>query len=66
MREILAHLESTYRVTDLQVTSPRTGITGNVGIEANVHAFSDSTLTPQKMVTELEKLDYVVFAMESI
>lgn len=66
VRDALAHLESSYRVTDLQVTAPRTGITGNVGIEANVHAFSDSTLTPQKMVSELEQLDYVVFAMESI
>lgn len=54
-----------YRITDIQVTAPRSGTRGNVGIEANVYATKNET-TPSEMSAELEKIDYVVFALESI
>jgi putative Mg2+ transporter-C (MgtC) family protein len=66
IRKIISHLEENYRVTDMQVTAPRTGLSGNVGIEANVHAYDNAQLTPAVMVERLERLEEVVFAIESI
>ena len=65
IRRVIKHLEDNYRVTDIQVTSPRTGLTGNVGIEANVHAF-DSKISPATLTADLETQEDVVFAIESI
>ena len=65
VRSTVNHLSENYQVTDIQVTSPRSGTTGNVGIEANVHAYK-TKITPEKMAEELEKLSQVVFAIESI
>lgn len=59
----LDSLRNLYHVTDLQVTAPRSGITGNVGIEANVHLKGSDPVT---VAEHLEKLDNVVFALESI
>ena len=66
VRRTLDHLSENYRVTDLQVTSPRSGTQGNVGIEANVHAYDNSRITPEAMAKKLEELEQVVFAIESI
>ncbi len=67
VRALLDHLEENYPVTDVQVTPPRSGTVGNVGIEANVHAsVKGSATTPRKISEELEKLPEVVFALESI
>ena len=65
VRDIITELEKLYKVSDIQVTSPRSGITGNVGIEANIHNHDLST-TPTKISETLEDIDYVVFALESI
>lgn len=61
-------LSEGYPTTDIQVTPPRSGTPGNVGIEANVHTTtkSFSELTPKSMAEELEGLEHVVFAIESI
>lgn len=66
IRKILDYLEQNYRVTDLQVTQPRTGLSGNVGIEANVHAYDDAKITPAYIIKRLEEMEGVVFAIESI
>lgn len=67
VRRAIEHLTEAYPTTDIQVTPPRSGTVGNVGIEANVHSLKKSApLTPRVMSEELEKLDYVVFAIESI
>ena len=67
VRRAIDHLSEAYPTTDIQVTPPRSGTVGNVGIEANVHSIKKSApLTPRVMSEELEKLDYVVFAIESI
>ena len=65
VREAIDLLESKYKIGDIQVTSPRSGTVGNVGIEANVlnHDFS---ATPDQISRELEKEDFVIFALESI
>ena len=66
VRKILDHLTKEYPITDMQVTSPRSGISGNVGIEANVHAYHKPNLTPESISAELEVLPEVVFAIESL
>ena len=66
VRKILDHLTGEYPITDMQVTSPRSGIAGNVGIEANVHAYNKPELTPDAISVSLESLPEVVFAIESL
>lgn len=65
VREAINYLEETYRITDVQVTAPRSGTLGNVGIEANVHNRDFST-TPHDVALKLEEQEYVVFALESL
>ena len=65
IREAVDFIEHNYRVTDVQVTAPRSGTTGNVGIEANVHN-SDLSTSPDEVSKHLEEQPYVVFALESI
>ena len=65
IRGAIDFLSLSFSVTDVQVTSPRSGITGNVGIEAIVHNKSGA-VTPEEVEKMLEKESYVVFALESI
>lgn len=66
--DMIKHLEENFPTTDIQVTPPRSGAAGNVGIEANVHTTAKrySSLTPKTMAEALEELETVVFAIESI
>ncbi len=66
VRAVLNMLNESYPITDMQVTSPRSGTAGNVGIEANVHAYKRPELTPENMARELEEREDVVFAIESL
>ena len=66
IRKVLDHLSQNYPVTDMQVTQPRSGHAGNVGIEANVHAYNREGLTPDSMARELEELEDIIFAIESL
>ena len=65
VREAVDFLVEKYNVTDIQVTTPRSGTSGNVGIEANVHNM-DFVTSPDDVSKNLEQLDYVIFALESI
>ena len=65
VREAINHLEEYFSVRDVQVTSPRSGTSGNVGIEANV-LNRDFRTSPNNVSEVMESLDYVVFAIESI
>ena len=65
VRRAINALGERYKITDVQVTSPRSGISGNVGIEANIHN-SDLSTNPSEVSKILEELDFVVFALESI
>lgn len=65
IRRAIDHLEANYNASGLQVTSPRSGISGNVGIEANINNKKKEN-SPAKISKELEDLEYVIFAIESV
>ena len=65
VRHTIEILEANYRISDVQVTAPRSGTTGNVGIEANVHNRDFST-SPTKVSQRMESEEFVIFALESI
>ncbi len=66
VKKITKYLVENYSVADVQVTPPRSGAPGNVGIEVVVHAYDNSQLTPDYLAEKLEELEEVVFAIESI
>ena len=66
VKEMVVYLHSHYRATDIQVTPPRSGITGYVGIEVNIHPAPKQSLTPTVVAEDLEKLEHVIFSLESI
>lgn len=66
VRRVMDYLIENYRVTDIQVTPPRSGTQGYVGIEANIHPSAKNPWTPQTISRELEKLSEIAFALESI
>lgn len=53
-----------YGAHDTQVTSPRSGITGNIGIEVSIK--TPQQKTQQQVLDEIEKMDNVVFVINSI
>ena len=65
IRKIVDFLEENYKVSGIQVTSPRSGTSGNVGIEGNVANLRNEN-PPNKLFPEIEALDYVIVALESI
>lgn len=65
VRKCINHLKENYDASSIQVTSPRSGKSGNVGIEANIHN-PKNKMTPCELSLKVEELDYVVFAIESI
>lgn len=65
VRRCINHMKDVYSASSIQVTNPRSGRSGNVGIEANIHN-PKNKMTPCELSAELEKLDYVVFSIESI
>ena len=65
VRKTIDFLKENLNVSDIQVTSPRSGTPGNVGIEANVHNKTMST-NPDYVAKLLEEQEEVVFALESI
>ena len=65
IRAAITYLEATFGASGIQVTAPRSGVSGNVGIEANISNLKNEN--PPLLLTEkLEELDYVVFAIESV
>ena len=65
VRKLHDHLMENYRVSDIQVTPPRTGLAGNVGIEAVVHAYDDDKINPDLLARKLEELPEVTEAKVS-
>ena len=65
VRKVVDFLTANFKVSDVQVTAPRSATQGNVGIEANVHNRDFST-SPEDVAKVLEKLDEVIFAIESL
>lgn len=65
VRRAIDFMEEKWHVTDVQITSPRSGTAGNVGIEANIYNRNFAT-TPEEISKALEAEEFVVFALESI
>lgn len=65
IRKAINHLESVYSASGIQVTPPRSGVSGNVGIEANINNVKNAN-PPAKISAKLEEIDFVVFAIESV
>ena len=63
VRTTIDEISGMFNITDIQVTIPRSGTSGNVGIEINVHTRKE---TPEQVSADIEKLDQVIFAIESI
>ena len=67
VRTTIDMLKANYRTSAIQVTVPRSGKAGNVGIEANVHILQKKNrVSPDAVAREIETNDYVIFAIESI
>ena len=65
IRAAITYLEESFSASGIQVTSPRSGVAGNVGIEANISNLKNEN-PPIVLTEKLEELDYVVFAIESV
>ncbi len=65
IRSIIDHLELNYHASGIQVTTPRSGLSGNVGIEANISNLKKQN-HPATISREIENIEYVVFAIESV
>ena len=65
IRAAITYLEATFGASGIQVTAPRSGVSGNVGIEANISNLKNEN-PPIVLTEKLEELDYVVFAIESV
>lgn len=67
VRTTIDMLKEQYKVSAIQVTTPRSGKSGNVGIEANVHIMQKKDrISPESLSKDIEQHDYVIFAIESI
>ena len=66
VRPVIDYLNGHYHAIDMQITPPRSGTAGYVGIEVNILPSSKNPTTPGKVAQEHEQLDDVVFALESI
>jgi len=66
VRDCVSFLENNYSATAIQVTVPRSGITGSVGIEAAMYSSKEKGISLKSVTEELEALEYVVFAIESV
>ena len=65
VRKTIDFLVEHFNISDIQVTTPRSGISGNVGIEANVHNMDFGT-SPSEVSKILEEQEFVLYALESI
>ncbi len=65
IREAIKILTERYAATGIQITKARSAISGNVGIEANINNTKKQN-PPAKISAELEDIDFVIYAMESV
>lgn len=61
---IVDALETEYKAHDAQVTVPRSGISGNVGIEVTVRV--PATVSQKQVLSHLSAMENIIFAMPSI
>ncbi len=65
IRSAIDYIEENFGASGVQVTNARSGLAGNIGIEANINNVKNQ-LPVAKLSRELEKLEYVVYAIESV
>jgi putative Mg2+ transporter-C (MgtC) family protein len=65
VRAIIDYIKEGYNAVDIQITAPRSGKGSNVGIEAIIDR-AKNKLQSSEVCREIESLDYVLFAIESI
>jgi putative Mg2+ transporter-C (MgtC) family protein len=66
VRECISFLKTSYHAHDIQVTVPRSGVSGNVGIEVSVDSGVKDKIKLEDVTNVLHKNEYVVFAIESL
>ena len=66
VNDIIDFLKNKYNAHDVQVTVPRSGVSGNVGIETSVFSTKKNHVYLNDVLDDIRKLDYVVFAVESL
>ena len=65
VRDIIEYIKSNYGALDVQITAPRSQKNGNVGIETIINV-AKNKLKTRDICINIENLDYVLFAVESI
>ena len=66
VRPCIEYLKSRYRAHDVQVTVPRSGISGNVGIEVSIIANKKEKIDLDDVIADIDTRDYIVYAIESL
>ena len=66
VRQCMEYLKNTYHAHDIQVTVPRSGISGNVGIELSIIASKKEKMNLEDVINGLHEQEHVVFAIESL
>lgn len=66
VRKCLDELKEKYKAHDIQVTVPRSGIVGNVGIEVSIIISKKDKVTLEDVIKSINNYPSVVFAIESI
>ncbi|MBE6536333.1 MAG: MgtC/SapB family protein [Ruminococcaceae bacterium] len=66
VRDCIAALKKKYGAHDIQVTVPRSGISGNVGIEVIVVVPKKEKMTLPEVIEKINDSPNVVYAIESI
>ena len=66
IRNCISTLHETFDAHDVQVTTPRSGVSGNVGIEASILTSDKNQHALEAVINKLHEIDYVVFAVESL
>ena len=65
VQNMAAYLKEHYLTDDVQITPPRTALSGHVGVEASIHA-KDSGPSIEEVIAELDRIEGVAFSLESI
>ena len=65
VKRCISFVRERYSAYDIQVTTPRSGIEGNVGIEATFSP-SDTNSDISDIKAAIQELEYVIFAIESV
>lgn len=66
IRECISHLKNVYNAHDIQVTIPRSGVNGNVGIEVSLVTNKKENVDLIDVINELHTREYVIYAIESL